>query len=63
MYRGKHETSVQCWASAVDGGLTLNQCWVNVPLFARLLIRYFHSMYRSCEQETHIKYCFFIGKA
>ena len=55
MYSGKHETSVQCWASAVDSGPTLNQCWVNVPLLAGLVIGYFLSMYRSCKQETHFK--------
>ena len=63
MYAGEHETSVQCWASAVDGGPTLNQCWVNVPLLAGLVLRYFHSMYRSCKQETYIKYWFNIGTA
>ena len=52
MYPGKHKTSVQCWASAVDGGPTLNEFWVNVPLLAVLVIRYFHSMYRSRKQET-----------
>ena len=54
MYFGKHETSVQCWASAVDSGLTLNHCWVNVPLLAGLLFRFFLTMYRSCKQETHL---------
>ena len=63
MYQGKHETSVQCWASAVDGGQTLKYCWVNVPLLAGLVIRYFISMYRSYKQETHIKYWFNIGTA
>ena len=63
MYQGKHETSVQCWASAVDGGPTLNHCWVNVPLLAGLVIRYFLAMYRSCKQETHIKYWSIIGTA
>ena len=61
MYFGKQETSVQCWASAVDSGPTLNQCWVNLPLLVGLLIRYFLSMYRSCKQETHFKYWFNIG--
>ena len=56
MYPGKHETSAQCWASAVEGGATLNQCWVNVSFLAGLVIRYFHSMYLSCKQETHNKY-------
>ena len=40
MYFGKRETSVQCWASAVNSGPTLNQCWVNVPLLVGLLIMY-----------------------
>ena len=59
MYPGEHETSVQCWASTVDGGPTL---FVNVPLLAGLVIRYIHSMYRSCKQETY-KYWFNIGTA
>ena len=62
MYQGKHETSVQCWASAVDGGSTLNHCWVNVPLLAGLVIRYF----RQCidpVNKKHIKYWFNIGTA
>ena len=61
MYPGKHETSIQCWTSAVDGGPTLNECWVNFRLLAGLVIRHFHSMYRSCKQETHIKNWFNIG--
>ena len=63
MYSGKHEISVEWWASAVDSGPTLNQCWVNVPLLAGLVIRSFLSMYRSCKQETLFKYWFNIGTA
>ena len=45
--------TLQCWASFVDGGPTLDQCWASVPLLAGLVTRDFHSMYRFCKQETH----------
>ena len=48
MYPSKLETSVQCWDSAVDGGPTLNQCWVNVPLLAGLVTRFFIFIFIQC---------------
>ena len=62
MHPGKQDTSVQCWASGIDGGPTLNQCWVNVSLLAGLVIRNFIQCIDPVNKK-HIKYWFNIGTA
>ena len=61
MYPSMPESSVLSKDSVVDGRPILNQSWVNVRLLAGLVTRYFHSMYRSCKQETNNKCSFNIG--